>query len=244
MIKIGVSPGMLYKDASRTSFAPKRLQFIVEDMARYLRRKEVMPILIPSLESTSLRAFVKEMDGIVMQGGDDVAPETYGEKSIGRWSGDVQRDVIELEILKYASMAEKPIYGICRGFQLMNVFFGGTLYQDLDEQFSSDIKHKTMDYDQNVHEIHLKKGSYLHGINNKFGQVMVNSIHHQAVKELSPVLEPIAWSGKNLLVEAFVHKSSPHIIGVQWHPEYDWNHSVQLLSAEKIYNYFLKFCKR
>ena len=102
MIKIGVSPCMMYEDPSRTSFAPKRLNYLVQDMARYLSRPGVMPILIPSLTSNELKAFVQNMDGIVLQGGDDIAPESFGEQPIGKWKGDRIRDEIELEIIKHA----------------------------------------------------------------------------------------------------------------------------------------------
>lgn len=244
MIKVGVSPGMMYEDPNRTSFAPKKLNFIVQDMARYLSRDGVLPITVPSLESMELRAFVGEMDGIVLQGGDDIAPETYGEEPIGKWRGDSARDLIELEIIEYALELNKPIFGICRGFQLLNVYFGGTLYQDLPIQLGEAIGHKGINYDQNVHEISIDSNSFLGRINDGAPKATVNSIHHQGIKELGAGLEGIAWASDGI-VEAYLLKDHPkgQVFAVQWHPEYDWNYAGKLLSAEAIYDHFLKFCK-
>ena len=242
MIKIGVTPGMIYPDKNRGSFAPKKLNFIVEDMGRYLNREGVMPVLIPSLESDQLKLFVEEMNGIVLQGGSDIAAETFGEKPIGEWKGDRERDLIELEILKYALEFGKPIFGICRGFQLMNVYFGGTLYQDIPTQFKTDTSHRGTDYDQNTHTISIKENSFLYRISDFKTEAEVNSIHHQGIKTLGEGLEAIAW-GSDHMVEAFYHEENPegNVMGVQWHPEFNWNNGQNLLSAERLYNHFLHF---
>ncbi len=242
MIKIGVTPGMLYADENRTSFAPKKLNYIVQDMARYLNREGVHPILIPSIASDELRLFVEDMDGIVMQGGDDIAAETFGEEPIGKWNGDRERDIIEIEILKLALEFGKPVFGICRGFQLMNVYFGGSLYQDIPRQFQTKILHKGTDYDQNTHSISIKESSFLYGINDSKLEGIVNSVHHQGIKTLGQGLEPIAW-GEDQLVEAFYHEEDLEgkVMGVQWHPEYNWNCKSRLLDAERLYDHFLYF---
>lgn len=242
MIKIGVTPGMIYPDKNRGSFAPKKLNFMVEDLGRYLNREGVMSILIPNLESDALKLFVEEMNGIVLQGGSDIAPETYGEKPIGEWKGDRERDLIELEILKYAMEFGKPIFGICRGFQLMNVHFGGTLYQDIPSQFDSKILHKGTDYDQNSHQVKVKKNSFLYRINDFKKEAIVNSIHHQGIKTLGEGLEPIAWADDHM-VEAFYVEENPegNVMGVQWHPEFNGNNKSNLLDAEQLYNHFLHF---
>ena len=244
MIKIGVTPCMFYPNEDRSSFAPKRLNYLVEDMGIYLNRHNVLPILIPSLSYSDLSAFVKEMDGIVFQGGDDVAPESYGEKPIGKWKGDRKRDEIELEIMRLAIDYDKPIFAICRGLQLMNVFFGGTLYQDLPSQISTSTLHKGQNYDQNVHEIKIKEGSFLEEINN--GRISkVNSVHHQAIKKIADNLEALAWDMEEEIIEAVQYKDREEgrVMGVQWHPEFDWNHHEDLFPGEKLYDHFLKCCE-
>lgn len=243
MIKIGVTPCMMYEDEKRSSFAPKRLNYMVEDMGRYLRRNDVLPILIPSLPSAEMRKMIGQMDGIVFQGGDDIAPQSYKEEPIGQWKGDVQRDLIELEIMKFALELDKPIFAICRGMQLMNIYFGGTLYQDIATQFDTNTVHKGSDYDQHNHEIKLKEGSYLEKINGKQFAV-VNSIHHQGIKDLANSLEAIAWDKEEGIIEAVQIKNiqEGRVMGVQWHPEYDWNHTENMFPAEKLYDHFLNFC--
>lgn len=246
MLKIGVTPCMFYEDDKRTSFAPKYLNYICQDMARFLYRDNVLPILIPSLESLNLKAFVQEMDGIVFHGGEDVAPESYHESPIGKWKGDPKRDVIELKIMQYAMELNKPILGICRGFHIMNVYFGGSLYQDIPSQFPSETLHKGTDYDQNIHSIRLKQGSVLSQLNQLNNAGLVNSIHHQGIKTLGEGLEAIAWDSQDDLIEAFYLKNQTEgrVMGVQWHPEFHWNHTGKLLSAEKLYDQFLHFCKK
>ncbi|MCR9252847.1 MAG: gamma-glutamyl-gamma-aminobutyrate hydrolase family protein [bacterium] len=243
MIKVGVTPCMMHEDDSRTSFAPKKLNYLVQDMARYIQRDGVMPILIPSLPPKELRDFVAHMDGIVLQGGDDIAPETFGEKPIGKWRGDSLRDEIELDIIKYAIEFDLPVFGICRGFQLMNVFFGGTLYQDIPTQFETLTLHKGTNYDQNIHTIDIVESSYLFDINNEKTQGTVNSIHHQGVKAIGKSLNVIATDSQDDLAEAFYSEEYEvgKVMGVQWHPEFNWNHAEQLVSAEKLYDQFLKF---
>ena len=242
MLKIGISSCMFYEDKSRSSFAPKRLNYMVEDMGAYVNRDDVLPVLIPSLTLDKLKDFINKLDGIVLHGGADIAPESYGEEPIGKWKGDRTRDLIELEIIKFAIKAKKPILGICRGFQLLNVSFGGTLYQDIHTQFKTSTQHKGTNYDQNIHPIKLKEGSFLREINKGKELATVNSIHHQGIKELSYKLEPIAWAYQDHMVEAFYAKDYPHIIGVQWHPEFDYNHKESLLDAEKIFDHFLRHC--
>jgi putative glutamine amidotransferase len=104
MIKIGVSACFMHPDPQRAFFGPKVLAYLEQDMARYLSRPGIMPILIPDLPEPEWSAFLGEMDGFVFQGGADLAPETYGETPIenGRWPGDRVRDLYELRIMKYA----------------------------------------------------------------------------------------------------------------------------------------------
>jgi putative glutamine amidotransferase len=134
MIKIGVSACFMYPDPTRTVFGHKQLTYFEHDMSRYLSRPGVMPILLPDLPWEELEQYLNEMDGFVFQGGADISPSTYGDEMIenGRWPGDRHRDQYELKIMDWAFKNKKPIFGICRGFQLLNVYFGGKMYQDLN----------------------------------------------------------------------------------------------------------------
>ena len=247
MIKIGVSSCFIYPDENRLVFSPKYLCYLERDMARYLARPDVLPILIPDLEGQALENLLGEMDGFVFQGGTDLAPETYGEAPIGRWKGDAPRDEYELKVMDYAIKNEKPVYGICRGFQLMNAYFGGTLYQDIATQVPEAIQHRDAAlYDQLLHEVDLVEGKLLHRLHANDHHRKVNTVHHQGVKTLGKDLEVLATSKADGLIEAFHWKKAPEgkVIGVQWHPEFSYNAPEPLLDAEVIYDYFLGSCRK
>ncbi len=247
MIKIGVSSCFMYPDETRIVFSKKHLCYLERDMARYLARPDVLPLLIPDLEGQALVNFLGEMDGFVFQGGTDLAPETYGETPIGKWKGDAHRDAYELKIMDYAIQHEKPVYGICRGFQVMNVYFGGTLYQDIATQFPEAIQHRdAAQYDQLLHEIELVPDKLLHKLHVSEISRKVNSVHHQGVKTLGKNLEVLATSKADRMIEAFQWAKVPagKVIGVQWHPEFFHNAPEPLLDAEAVYDCFLEYCKK
>src|SRR5690606_23442049 len=125
------------------------------------------------------------LDGLVLQGGADVSPQSYAQVATRpEWNGDRARDVYELELLHEFIEAGKPVLGVCRGCQLINVAFGGTLYQDIVSDVPAAIEHVTDLYDNHYHEIHFAPGSSLAELFPAKGGALVNSIHHQAVKEL------------------------------------------------------------
>ncbi len=153
-----------------------------------------------------------EYDGLILCGGNDIEPRHYGEESNGAINIDETRDAAEIELARAYIAAGKPILGICRGCQLLNILFGGSLYQDLEN--SDD--HKPLDDRGNyrVHDITAKAGSTLYNI---YGESFsVNSAHHQAVKRLGEGL--IATAYADGVTEGFEHENLP-VIGVQFHPE-------------------------
>jgi putative glutamine amidotransferase len=150
-------------------------------------------------------------DGLLLTGGPDVAPELYGETIISeKVKPDPARDQFEMELLDVWMKTGKPVFGICRGSQLLNVYFGGTLTQDLE--LESGWSHR----DRSVrHPVHAEKGSILEKL---FGtEFLVNTIHHQAVNSLGKGLFATAHSPGGI-IEAFEHESLP-IFAVQFHPE-------------------------
>ena len=246
MIKLGVTACFMYPDPKRAYFSAKHLCYLERDMARYLYRPQVLPVLIPDLEGDLLLDLLAQMDGFVLQGGDDIAPETYGEQPIGPWRGDPFRDAYEMRVLEYAMEHHKPVFGICRGFQLMNVYFGGTLYQDIATQRPDALQHRdAVQYDQLHHEITLVKNKLLDQLQGQEVTRTVNSVHHQAVKEVGGDLEVLATSAEDGLVEAFqwTKAAAGKVVGVQWHPEFFANSQTPLMDADKVYQHFLGFCE-
>jgi putative glutamine amidotransferase len=245
MIRIGVSACFMYPDPTRTVFGHKTLAYFEQDMAKFLSRKGVMPIFLPDLPWSELDQYLQEMDGFVFQGGADIAPSTYGEEAIenSRWPGDRFRDQYELKIFDYAIKNQRPIFAICRGFQLANIYFGGKLYQDLVLQTSTTVEHRNaQQYDRIFHQVQVTDGSLLERIyKNKI--LTVNSVHHQGVEKLGQGLVVDAFCPKDNLIEAFHHSHLP-VFGVQWHPEFSATLNGIVEDPEPYYDHFLKVVEK
>ena len=215
-------------------------------MAAYIARPGVLPVLIPELPKPDKLAMINEMDGLILQGGADLAPETYGEKPIGKWLGDGIRDEYELELTDLFLKADKPVFGICRGFQVMNAYFGGTLYQDLATQRPECIKHRdATEYDRIHHGVTFVKDSYFDSLYSDEMAPMVNSVHHQAVKDIGDGLVAQAKCSDDEILEAFIHQDHApgKVMGVQWHPEFFHTLGDKLIDPFKLIDAFLSFVK-
>ena len=245
MLKIGISACFMYKEPSRIVFGPKNLAYVECDMFSYVSQKGILPVLIPDLPMQQLEDILAELDGFVFQGGTDLAPETYNETPIvpGKWLCDAYRDAYELRIMEYAVKHNKPVLAICRGFQLMNVFFGGSLYQDIITQNPDAMQHRDAEkYDALVHEIVFEAGKTLDLVYDGIDQPIVNSVHHQGVKTVGKGLEVLAVSKNDGIIEALQNKAG-NVLGVQWHPEFSVGKGAPLLDPLKLYEYFIEKVK-
>ncbi len=180
------------------------------------------PILIPlRLAKEALNDLFSKLDGVVFTGGGDIAPKYLGEEDIPEINRvDVDRDEMEFFLVERVVREEVPFLGICRGIQVINVALGGTLYLDIPSQVPQALRHQySPDYprDHLAHEVYLSADSRLAGILGGH-TVKVNSMHHQAVREVSPALRATGFSPDGL-VEALELPHHPFGLAVQWHPE-------------------------
>lgn len=185
-------------------------------------------------EGTDFRDFrqmARRAAGLVLAGGGDPRPSLYGEEEIPEAGNDIDdaRDEMELALLAGAREARVPVWGVCRGFQLLNVFFGGTLYQDIPLQLPSQVLHQESNpADGLIHELAVDatKAS-ASGVEAALAREtpLVNSRHHQGIKDLAPELVPVAWAPDGLVEAGYLGdrgsgEPSPWWVhGVQWHPE-------------------------
>jgi putative glutamine amidotransferase len=174
-----------------------------------LRRDEAdgMTVFIPPLENAIF--YAEMIDALLIPGGSDINPSYYHEEMLPQVEPvSRERSVFEISLLRAVMKLNKPVLGICYGMQLINVAFGGTLYQDIGSQLSSDIDHS-----KGNHRIAIQKNRFL-----REGEFSVNSTHHQAVKKLGIGLAGFAFSSDKL-IEALHARDYPFLVGVQWHPE-------------------------
>lgn len=249
LLKVGLSSCIMHADPTRAIFKGKTLLYLVEQMSDWLLLNGMMACLIPSLPKNSkvvLEDYVNELDALILQGGADVAPESYGETPLRpEWSGDRIRDVYEIELIQKFREQKKPVLGICRGLQILNVALGGSLYQDITEQVSGSLVHRNWDiYDQNFHTVELLKNSSLANLYGGPGLHMINSVHHQGIKDLAPCLNVEAVSKDDGIIEAVRSNKDDFVMGVQWHPEFQGaSDTKKLISPEPLLSAFSEAIK-
>lgn len=175
-------------------------------------------------------------DGLILSGGDDIKAEYFGEKQkIKSKFVPEQRIDYEMKLLRECIKQRKPILGICYGMQLINVYFKGTLYQDINKQYKKSIHHKKNKKKKaSKHFIKIFANTKLNRIWKK-KKAEVNTYHHQAVKKLGKGLM-VSARASDSIVEAIEAKNYPFLLGVQWHPEKDINDPFQ----KKLFCEFIK----
>ena len=213
--------------------------WINPDYMNAVSRAGGIPALLPVTDrEEELEAVARRFDGFLFTGGPDVGPVRYGQKKEA-FCGEIapERDAMELKLFHFAFDLDKPILGVCRGIQLMNVALGGTLYQDIPAQASSEIPHRVLEKPlaREVHEITVEPDC-------PFGdlplRLLVNSRHHQAIDRLAPGLRVRARATDGI-IEAVWMPERPWIRAVQWHPENFQNDLSRVIFEE-----FLEACLR
>ena len=181
-----------------------------------------VPIILPLInEKSEIKKLAEICDGFLFTGGPDVHPKLFGEETL-RFCGEIdeRRDTFEILLLKEVLKLDKPVLGICRGIQLINVALGGTVYQDIPAQVKGTpiMHYQKKPYDVGVHSVTISKGTPLYDIL-KTEEIMVDSMHHQAVKDIAPNLRCAAISKDNI-AECIYMPGKKFVMAVQWHPEY------------------------
>ena len=248
-LHIGVSARIFHPEPGARGLLSKNLQYLEESIAQWVMSRDVLVFMIPTVNTSgllhpsniTLRHYARHLDGLVLQGGADVAPQTYSEtQTRPEWAGDRARDVYELELLHEFVDAGKPVLGVCRGCQLINVAFGGTLYQDVATNVPEALAHVHDVYDAHRHDIVFPQGSSLARMFPNVTKAVVNSIHHQAVKELGRDIVVEAYSEPDGIVEAIRYRRADFVMGLQWHPEFHRAGGVDLLDCTPVLDEFLR----
>lgn len=246
-LRLGISACFMHKDPTRPIFKGKTLLYVEESLAHWVMRLGAQAYMIPSVAAggkIELKEFAEDLDGLVLHGGADVAPESYNETPLkDEWKGDRIRDLYEIELFHAFKNLGKPVLGVCRGSQLINVAMGGSLYQDITTQVEKTLNHRDWEiYDQNFHEIEFKAGSYLEKIFGR-GKFKTNSVHHQALKTIGRDLVVEAVSTADGIVEGIRYTGPSYVCGIQWHPEFHDDADKTLLSGDALLKDFMSECE-
>ncbi len=201
-----------------------------------------LPIIIPTGVEQDVKQLATLLDGLLLTGGGDIDPMLYGEEPHKNLD-DVspRRDLIEIVLAQEMIKSNKPILGICRGLQIINIAMNGNMYQDIYSQREETLLQHSQkaSWHHSSHYVQVKAGTLLETIT-KSEKIKVNSFHHQAVKD---VLHPLTISGvaSDGTIEAIESTEHDFVLGVQWHPES--LAEIEDKVSVDIFEQFLKKCK-
>jgi len=252
-LRIGVSGRLLYPDSSRSFLPTKSVQYLEQSVANWLMSGEVLAFMVPAMslaasqrpKTLKVKHYVDALDGLLLQGGADVSPKSYGEAPLNPlWAGDEVRDQYEIELFHEFVTQGKPVFGICRGHQLINVALGGSLYQDIATQCPDKGSHRDETrYESHFHEMRIHPNTWLSRVYPNLGVARVNTIHHQAIKHMGEGLVVEATSEPDGIVEAIRWEGHSFVVGVQWHPEFLDPGDPTLIDSKPLLRAFLSACE-
>lgn len=213
--------------------------FLNEDYSYAISQAGGLPLILPITDDANIvNAYVNLIDGLLLTGGDDVDPLLYGaEPSPRLMATKPERDRFEMALIKETLEQKKPILGICRGLQLLNVFLGGTLYQDIPSEVAGDLVQHRQHSKEHVatHSVDLVEGSHLKAIM-RANTLLTNSFHHQSIKDLASGLK-ISAKSRDGIIEGIEMPDAKFVLAVQWHPECMVKTDAQML---QLFNHFVE----
>lgn len=248
-LRLGMGACFFHSDPLRPVFKGKTLIYTEQSMAEWIMSEGDIVYQIPTKSKhISALDLMEDLDGLVLQGGSDVCPRTYGEEPIRpEWNGDYIRDQYEAELLLAAIQLDRPVIGLCRGIQIINAAMGGTLYQDIQTQLKGKMEHRNWEiYDQNFHQLDFVEGSKLQAMYDGAKAATINSVHHQTIKDLAPGFVVEGTSDGGDIIEAIRYAPTTektYICAVQWHPEFMDPTNDSLMSQRPILLDFLEACR-
>lgn len=230
---IGISSSVIVDEAG--SFAGYKRAYVNKDYVDAVIRAGGVPLIIPfSTDKEVIISQAQLIDGLILSGGHDINPYNYGQEPSQKIGETFpERDTYEMILLEESKKRNIPILGICRGFQLINVAAGGTLYQDLSLIPGNILKHNQVSNPTlKTHKVEIKENSFISSIFGK--ETMVNSFHHQVINKVANDFIVVAKASDGV-VEAIEHKTYKFLVAVQWHPE------MLAVNCEKARELFSKF---
>jgi len=217
---IGITASLsLAGDERRTFAKSSTLQYVPDHYCKFIEAGGGLPVLIPILDDpVNAGKIVAHLDGLILTGGVDVDPSLYGEKNTKSMGVCVERDRFEIALLNSARQQARAVLGICRGIQIINVAFGGSLYQDIPTEIENVLQHNDWEAGKDAyHSILFTRQSPLTELFSSI-ELQVNSSHHQSLKKIGKGLEVLA-AAKDGVIEAIHCPADRFTFGVQWHPE-------------------------
>ena len=249
---VGLSPRLMRNLPAPYGLQGKTLQYLEQSVAQWVMSAGAIAVMVPTVDrdgevdetDIAIDDYVAALDALVLQGGADIDPVAYGEPPHALLQPtDPLRDRFELALLRAFVRAGKPVLGICRGMQLINVAFGGNLHQDLVAGGATAAEHRAGNYDGHSHALRLAAHGWLARLYPEPGPHRVNSIHHQGVDRLGDGLHIEAWS-EDGVPECLRAEGAGFVVGVQWHPEFHDARFPQLMSGQPLLAAFLDAARR
>lgn len=215
---IGITADSTYVN-DRSYPEPHKVNFSPRNISKAVTKTGGIPLIIPVNEPDVAKKYANILDGLILAGGEDISPGLYGEDARNTVKATYpKRDAAEVALAKEMLDQQKPILGICRGLQLLNVIFGGTLYQDISENEDVFVKHiQETESNHPIHTVKVNEGSYLSSFSSD--EIFVNSFHHQIIRKLGTGLKIGATSSDNVIEAIETLDDSKSVVAVQWHPE-------------------------